>query len=174
MDATASEGSHPIRLWKGCLLKPEGPCRLFKPFQVTSLGFSPLSVPEGPPTHLHWSPQSRLDEISRPGFCAPAQRVLVLCPGLQLPQGTDNSLYSLAPGCLVNAQCLILVGVSSSCSAPTSDLANISFFISETLSSFCKQLFNDVSDFIFKQAKQIQLPQLFYSINSSEATFPRF
>ena len=82
---------------------------------------------------------------------------------LQLPQGTDNSLYFLPPWCRVNAQyLLILVGVSST----ISDLGNVSF-ISKTLSSFCKNktyliMFQFVFFFFFTEAKQIQLPQLFF------------
>ena len=78
---------------------------------------------------------------------------------LQLPQGTDNSLYFLPPRCRVNAQYLLtLVGVSST----ISNLGNV-FFISKTLSSFCKKkTYLIMFQIFFTQGKQIQLPQLFF------------
>lgn len=128
---------------------------MLQPFLVTSLSASP----QGPPTHLHWACSARLNEISRPGFCAPAQHVLISSPA---PSRHWQQLLFLTPEVPLNAQyLLILVGF-----LPQSLTWEMFFsFLKLFKNAFTKKktLFNHGSDFFFFiQIKQIQLPQLFF------------
>lgn len=151
-----------LRPQRGSLLKPSA-----HPAGASSLCWWPLSrllLPRACPLtstealSLDWMKYHVLafvHQLSMYSFC------------LQLPQGTDNSLYFLPPKCRVNAQyLLILVGVSST----ISNLGNV-FFISKTLSSFCKKkknLFNHVLDFFLHKLNKASY------LNFSKANFPRF